>query len=225
MKSFIKCFKLFKYSAQLKNSLFFMFIIGTVGFFLEFSASKDHSFIGGFYIFLFPVMIGQMLMTISLSGLVQSSYLKKRLQTLFPHIITFPITGLSLFIVIMHRAFMIRNGVPGVSDAENYSAQSVYIFGLGVLIFFSLIYFAVCYKFFVASLIVFFCIMIPGMIVMQNPYSPINQFMGRDFGVSVIAAIVLFLMGNIISLVLSNLLYKYELSEYMVKRTIGRMAK
>ena len=224
MKSLIKCFKLLKYSAQLKRSIIFMVIIGICGFFMEFASSESQSFIGGFYIFLFPVMIGQMLFTLSMSGLIQSSSYKKKLQTGFPFMVQLPITGISLFVVIAHRAWIVKHGTPGISDAENYTSQAAYIFWLGVIIFFSLVYFGVCYKFFVASLVVFCIIVAVVMTGMHNEYLGLNSIVGKSFEVSVAITVILYLLGNLVSYLISNLLYKCDMSEYMIKRTVGKWA-
>ena len=223
MKSLIKCFKLLKYSAQLKSQLFFLVVIAVTGFIIEFTSTTDSfSIIGSFYILLFPATIGHMLISLSMSGLVQSSVLKKKLQTVYPHVLSFPLMSLSLLLIIVHRAWLIQNGVKGLSDAENLALQSSALISIGILMFLCLIYFALCFKFHIQAMIIFIGIVVPIMVILQNNTFGIMNILGKDFKQSVIITIILFVCGNLLSIILSNVFYKYSLSEYWIKRSLGR---
>lgn len=223
MKSLIKCFKLLKYSAQLKSQLFFLVAIAVTGFIIEFIPTTDSfSIIGSFYILLYPATIGHMLMSLSMSGLVQSSVLKKKLQTVYPHVLSFPLMSLSLLLIIVHRAWLIQNGVKGLSDAENLAMQSSALISIGILMFLCLIYFAISFKFHIQAMIIFIGIVIPVMVAFQNNTFGIMNNLGGDFKQAVIITIILFVCGNISSVILSNVFYKYSLSEYWIKRSLGR---
>ncbi|WP_027218494.1 hypothetical protein [Butyrivibrio fibrisolvens] len=223
MKSLIKCFKLLKYSGQMKSQVFFLVVITVTGFIIEFTSTTDSfDMIGGFYIIVAPATIGHMLMSLSMSGLVQSSVLKKKLQTVYPHVLSFPLMSLSLLLIIVHRAWLIQNGVKGLSDAENLVLQSSTVFSIGILMFLCLIYFAISFKFHIKAMIIFIGIVIPTMVILQNNTFGIMNILGGDFKQSVIITIILFVCGNLLSIILSNVFYKYSLSEYWIKRSLGR---
>lgn len=224
MKSLIKCFKLLKYSAQLKSQLFFLVAIAVTGFIIEFSPTTDSfSTIGSFYILLYPATIGHMLMSLSMSGLVQSSVLKKKLQTVYPHVLSFPLMSLSLLLIIVHRAWLIQNGVKGLSDSENLAMQSSALISIGILMFLCYIYFAISFKFHVYAMVIFIIIVVPVMVAFQCNTFGIMNMLGRDFKQAVIITIILFVCGNISSVILSNVFYKYSLSDYWIKRSLGRL--
>jgi hypothetical protein len=107
-----------------------MLVIAVIGMILEFRSIN--SFIGGFYIFLFPITIGHMFISLSMSGLIQSSVLKKKLQVLYPYVVSFPLMLLSLLVVIAHRVWLIHNGVEGLTDAENRMIQSTSLLEIGI---------------------------------------------------------------------------------------------
>ena len=65
MRSFIRCLKLLKYGSCVRKQLTFMLVIAVIGMILEFRSIN--SFIGGFYIFLFPITIGHMFISLSMS--------------------------------------------------------------------------------------------------------------------------------------------------------------
>ncbi len=223
MNTFIKCLKLIKYGTQVKTQLIFMAIFAAIGIFFEFF-SDSNTMLGGFYIFLLPVILGQLLTTLSISGLVQSSPLKKKLQTVFPYMVSTPFMALSLLIIIAHRAFMLHTGVEGMTDAENYTMQSAYVMQLGIMIFLALIYFAFAYKFFLVAMIVFVLFTVPSISILSNPFFGAYYFIGQNFTVSVIVAISLFIIGNILSFIFTGLCYKYDISKYMTRRMLGKMA-
>lgn len=221
MRSFIRCLKLLKYGSCVRKQLTFMLVIAVIGMILEFRSIN--SFIGGFYIFLFPITIGHMFISLSMSGLIQSSVLKKKLQVLYPYVVSFPLMSLSLLVVIAHRVWLIHNGVEGLTDAENRMIQSTSLLEMGIFMFFCFIYFALVYKFYAPSFIFFIAFMIPGMVIVQNDTFGISRLLAIDFRSAVIATIILFISGNLVSLIISNLVYKYSLSEYMIKRSVGKM--
>lgn len=205
IKEFLKAVKLIQYGLSLKTQLGFAGLFALIGIIME-VFTKGTNFIGIFYIILAGMFLYQLVISVANSTLVQSSPYKRKIQIAFPLAVMVPWIYLILTIMaIIHWNY-------AQASAEAYVTQCEMIMMLGVILLITLIYFGVCFKYFVAGTL-FMLVGIMGiMLFFEKPGTLFYEMGHRSFSFSVIMAYVFVTVGLIITYIISALLYKKPIS-------------
>ncbi|MCR4897387.1 MAG: hypothetical protein K5891_11490 [Lachnospiraceae bacterium] len=211
MKELVNAYKLVQYGLALKKQLGFAALFGVIGIVLE-VAGRANSLVGGFYVILSSMFVYQLIISVDMSTLIQSSPYKKKIQCTYPLIAVVPWVYVMMTVVILLHAYFGTHGTP-----EEYQMQCMTIVTLGALLCVVMIYFAFAYKYFIVSMII---MMLCVFAVMGglNEHSPVASLFD-SMGVSIAAAYLLTTVGFIAAWILTRVVYKAEMSK-MAFRTL-----
>lgn len=216
-----RSFKLLKFSVQFKSTIFSGLVFMIVGLLFEIFG-KGEEILGAIYFVILPVLIFQLMVTLTCSKLVQSSPVKRRLQMTMPYLTTVPLEALFAAAIIVYHSYLAKVGVTGVSFEENYTRQAVYIFLVGLIVSCSFIYYGMCYKYMIVPTILYAFVMVFVIQMVKRPDSPVYLFMGRSLSFSITAVICMFIVSVAFSILLSHLTYKHNLSSFITKRMLNK---
>lgn len=202
-------FQLLKYSYRLKSNIMISGAILLIGVLVEI-LSKGTSLIGGVYFMLAGMFVYQLIMSMDISQMIQSTGMKKRLQLTIPVIAsTLVYMGIYTFLVI-ERAVLIYQGVAD-RDVLMYT-----LFNIIAVIFTMFLFTSICYKYYVVGLIVFlvtFLIAFSGLQMASS--SDFAAFIcNMNYGIFVVLGYAVILFGAALEYFIGKLLYKKPLSEF-----------
>lgn len=208
---------LLKYGYRLKTNIVAAAVMLGAGFIFEI-ITKGTNILGGAYIMIFSMYVFQLIESITISSMVQTSQLKKPLQTTIPTITSF------VFYIIMCSVVV---GIKLIIVAINPALETelaVTILSVAILSFFMLIYTGFAYKLFIPATIIFFFLIIPLM-----GYQNLVVARGIELGISLWQAIgILYGMifvGTICQYIICCATYKLPLSDLAFKGIIKEMNK
>lgn len=224
MKDIKLVFKLIPIGMAFKSQMVMMCVFLALGIVIE-VLSKGETYLGGFYLAMTVLFIGQMIISLDVSTLVQSSSYKKKLQLKIPYIIESSLMLVVYTIVVLIHIGFAYFGVEGISQEENYARQAGCIFTVGLLISITAITFGVCYKYFLPAMLGFLIVFIPLLGITQNTYMGIKQYIEASIPRSVICAYLMIGIGFAISGLLARLLYRKDLSPLAFKGILNRSGK
>lgn len=205
---------LVKYGFRPGTNLVMCILFLAIGVVLEIS-SKGTNIIGAFYFLLTGVYIYHMIESMSISKMVQTSKMKKALQTTVP---TATSTLLYLVIftcVVIEKAILIHN------YPEN---TQIYLETLLIIVAYqvtAMLYIGLCYKYFVAATICFFAV-IMGLTAGAHILSR-NNHLSLSFPVEVIIGYIAIIVAAVLEYLISTLIYKKELSKFVFKGVFGKL--
>jgi len=208
-------YKLVQYGLSIKKQLGFAIMFALIGIAVEI-ASKGSQFIGAFYVVLSGLFIYQMIISSDVSTLVQSSPYKKKIQCFYPLIAIIPWTYIAFTIVVLIHMFFTKS-----ADAQGYREYSMNILLIGMMLFISMIYFGVSYKYFVLSTILM-CVSVGVLMSAMGFISRKGSSLFDSYGLCVALAYLLLTIGSVLSGVISRLLYKKDLSKMAFKGVLGK---
>ena len=214
-KELKNAYKLVQYGLSIKKQLGFAAMFALIGIALEI-ATKGSQYIGAFYIVLSGLFIYQMIISSDVSTLVQSSPYKKKIQCTYPLIAVIPWTYIAFSIVVIIHWVFAKS-----ADAETYRQYSMNIFLIGFLLFITMSYFGISYKFFILSTILM-CFGIGVVCSAMNILEHRNFTLFDSYSSCVVIAYILLTAGSILSGVLSRLFYKKDLSKMAFKGVLGK---
>lgn len=205
--------KMLRYSFGLKMNVGCMILFIVLGIIMEI-VTQGELFLGAFFIFLVSMWPVQMIYSISMSNEVATSPYKKSMQTSMPAIVSaFSGAGAMVLVVILK-----------VIEYVNYpESRGGIVNGLLVICIYALViavYTGLAYKFFVASLILFFVVYM-GTYVFLAKILDVTQPAFMPFPVAIVLCFVTVIVGALIQYGVSTLVYKYPLS----KRAQGALMK
>ena len=151
MKNFIKAMKMLRYGLQVKTMLILSVAFFMFGLVFEFTLSSiDYNNItSGLYLAISGVYVYQIMLTSSVSSLVQTSSMKHGLQTIYPAVFTLMTSLFTFTVFVVIRVVRINNMGDDFSLPFAKGILST-AFLLGLL----LAYMGLCYKQFILSLII-----------------------------------------------------------------------
>ena len=161
MKDLILGFKLLRYGYKLKTNVMMLILFTAIGFVVELS-SHGTNMLGGFYFMLTGMFAYQMIIYMNASDYVQSSAMKRKLEVGMPVIVSTVVYLVMLTILIAEKYILIRM-FP--ENTENYQDT---LFMIICILFGAMIFCGVCYKYFVASFIVFMLVIITCMSIVSS---------------------------------------------------------
>lgn len=229
MKDLIRCIKLMRYALQLKMILILtvlFFILGIAFEMTDFGTPGTIS-IGALYLALCGMYFYQLVFTPTVSKMIQTSPLKKKLQTSGPIIVSFSASMIFLTIYIIIRCiritpdFLVENNL---TSAKAYSA--ILFAGFCSCIF--LIYLSFSYKSFIFSLVLVFgslavLLYFGGTDMIQDISTKL--LVGESPVLIIITSYGLTIAGSVIGYFLSLLFYKNDISELAVRYALRQAQK
>lgn len=202
-------FQLLKYSYRLKTNIIVTGLILAVGMVVEIF-SKGTSLVGGVYFMLVGTFVYQMIMSMDISQMIQSTGMKKRLQLIIPVISSTLVYMVIYTFLVIERAILIRQGAAD-RDQLMYTLFTIIVVMVTMFLFIS-----ISYKFFAAGIVVFLVTFTIAFFGLQIAYgTSVSAFIcNMKYGIFVILGYAVILFGAVLEYFIGKLLYKNPLSEF-----------
>ena len=224
----VKGMHLLKYGVSAKANLILMICFILLGIMMEFIASfLDYEFymntigfdMGAVFLFCGAMFPMQMVISIDVGTLTQTSSLKKKLQTSIPSAFMGIGAILALTIVVLIRAV----AVWGYGVEMELLRNLVWVSLMGAVL---IIYCGFIYKFFIASIVILYLLMMglggfSGFLYGMGEALP-EFFKAMSPGVSILLAYVILIAAIGLQYGLSFLLYKRPISKYAFSACLRR---
>ena len=202
-------FQLMKYGYKIKMNVIMMVVILAFGIVAEIS-SKGTSFLGGFYLMMTGMFAYQLIMSMDISEMVQSSAAKRKLQVGLPVVASTVVYLASYTFLLVERVILIYQN-PQSKEELLYTLFTILLIMITVYIFSS-----ICYKYFVAGFILFLILFIgvdTGAVILWN--NGIGAWLCQiGLGWLAVLGYAVVLLGGGIEYLLGSLLYRKPLSEF-----------
>ena len=208
MKDLKLGFKLIRYGYKLKTNIMMLILFTAIGCMVEIS-SHGTNMLGGFYFMLTGMFAYQMIIYMNASDYVQSSVMKRKLETGLPAFVS-TIVYIVLFTLLLVEKYILIRMYPG--NTEKYLDA---LFMIVLLLFGAMIFCGACYKYFVASFIVFMLVVMFGVNTLNSWLYDHHIFMFKSAGLLKMAIIgyAAIIVGGILEYAVSVKLYEKPLSE------------
>ena len=198
-----------KYGYKIKMNVIMMVVILAFGIVAEIS-SKGTSFLGGFYLMMTGMFAYQLIMSMDISEMVQSSAAKRKLQVGLPVVASTVVYLASYTFLLVERVILIHQN-PQSKEELLYTLFTILLIMITVYIFSS-----ICYKYFVAGFILFLISFIgvdTGAVILWN--NGIGAWLCQiGLGWLAVLGYAVVLLGGGIEYLLGSLLYRKPLSEF-----------
>lgn len=202
-------FKLIKHSNTRKIDILIIALFLCIGVIVEISG-RGLNFLGGFYIAASILCIYEQVEKVAVFTLVQSSGLKKALQTVIPVVTSF-VLEIFLFTLLLIERIILINMYP-----ENRAELLKSLFMVIVILLLCVIYCTICLKFYVVSTVIF--------VFMAGALSAIGnmELFRNSMSLPLLAAIgyITIVVGAASQYLISNLMYKYSFSKFVFRRLV-----
>lgn len=202
-------FKLIKHSNTRKIDILIIALFLCIGVIVEISG-RGLNFLGGFFIAASICCIYEQVEKVAVFTLVQSSGLKKALQTVIPVVTSF-VLEIFLFTLLLIERIILINMYP-----ENRAELLKSLFMVIVILLLCVIYSTICMKFYVVSTVIF--------VFMAGELSAIGnmELFRNSMSLPLLAAIgyITIVVGAASQYLISNLMYKYSFSKFVFRRLV-----
>lgn len=209
LRDIIIGFKLIKHSNTRKIDILIIALFLCIGVIVEISG-RGLNFLGGFYIAASILCIYEQVEKVAVFTLVQSSGLKKALQTVIPVVTSF-VLEIFLFTLLLIERIILINMYP-----ENRAELLKSLFMVIVILLLCVIYCTICLKFYVVSTVIF--------VFMAGASSAIGnmELFRNSMSLPLLAAIgyITIVVGAASQYLISNLMYKYSFSKFVFRRLV-----
>ena len=197
-------FKLLRYGYKLKLNVIMLVLFAVIGIASDIM-SKGTTIIGGVYFMMSGMFTFQLIMSMDVSELIQSTSLKKKLQ------IYIPVINLVIFtFLVVERVILIQYGVAD-------KTQLVYtLFTIDVVLLIVYLYTSICYKYYVLGFIAFMVLFMGVFTVLSGAaFVPVSNAVFK-LGLPVVALLgyIAIFAGGALEILIGELLYKKPLSEF-----------
>ena len=209
-------FKIMKYGHSVKLSIIGSIAMAVLGLvFCAIGITTTSSFLGGYLLMMSALLLLQLISTVNAANLVQTSPMKKRLQTSVPAIF-------STFLML--TAYLLNVAVVAVAVCANPEAVEFFctlIMCTAVLTGVIMLYYGAVYKYFVASTVIFFIIFIfiyPSVIsgdIKDELYWNFMPFAGywENFALTVVIGLAIILVCGVLQYLISLAVYRAPISK------------
>ena len=198
-------FKLLRYGYKLKLNVIMLVFFAVIGIASDIM-SKGTTIIGGIYFMMSGMFTFQLIMSMDVSELIQSTSLKKKLQIYIP-VMSSTVINLVIFtFLVVERVILIQYGV----------ADKTQLFTLDVALLIVYLYTSICYKYFVLGFIVFMVLFMGVFTVLSGAaFVPVSNAVFK-LGLPVVALLgyIAIFAGGALEILIGELLYKKPLSEF-----------
>ena len=148
MKEMMNFIKLCKYSFKFKTNTVFLGVFFVIGLINEI-VTKGTQYLGGFYIVICSIYMFQFVMSLSMSDMIQSSGIGRRIQ------LDIPVKLNVVMSVVLYTALIIFRIIMTGMHPELANEIAVSLLMIDVMFFVLFIYTAFVYKYFLASVLIF----------------------------------------------------------------------
>lgn len=194
-------FKLLRYGYKLKLNVIMLVFFTIFGIASEIF-SKGTSIIGGVYFMMSGMFTFQLIMSMDVSELIQSTSLKKKLQIYIPVLASTVINLILFTFFVVERVVLIQMGVAD-------KTQIIYtLFMLDVILLITYLYTSICYKYFVLGFILFMVAFMAAFMGFADTIAALGLPVIALFGYIAI------FVGGALEILIGELLYKKPLSEF-----------
>lgn len=202
-------FKLLKYGYKLKLNIIMLVFFAITGIASDI-ISKGTTIIGGVYFMMSGMFTFQLIMSMDVSELIQSTSLKKKLQIYIPVLSSTVINLVVFTFLVIERVILIQNSV------ADKTLLIYTLFTLDVVLLIEFLYTSICYKYFVLGFIVFMVLFLGIFTVLSGvAFVPVSNAVAA-LGLPVVALLgyIAIFAGAALELFIGELLYKKPLSEF-----------
>ena len=218
------CYKLLKYTMNAKMSIVSIIIFITVGILFELLtvfAGNRISFqtwldYGALFLFTAAIYPAQLIYSMDMSGMVQSSPYKKKIQTLFPAFLSLPSNLTAMVFLLLIR------GLGAQLRPDKASQLWMGMFFNGILLLFMNLMTVLIYKFYVIT-IVLFAVACGALASVWSVQPFMRDLLGWENVISppfvILFCLTMVFVGILIQYFLARAIYKYPFS----KRAFGRV--
>lgn len=191
-------FKLLRYGYKLKLNVIMLVFLTVIGIASDIM-SKGTTIIGGIYFMMSGMFTFQLIMSMDVSELIQSTSLKKKLQIYIP-VMSSTVINLVIFTFL-------------VAD----KTQLIYtLFTIDVVLLIVYLYTSICYKYYVLGFIAFMVLFMGVFTVLSGAaFVPVSNAVFK-LGLPVVALLgyIAIFAGGALEILIGELLYKKPLSEF-----------
>ena len=206
----------FSFKSNVAGALIFM-VLGIV---MQINMINGMSFLGSMYIVLSAVFMYQLICSVTISTMIQTSGYKKQLQTLIPTITSVPFMMLMYTVCVIMYYFM-------KSGSEEYAIKNLLL--TAIFVFFMEIYTGTAYKYFVVSLgvmlVSIYAFMFNSDRIMEMLMTVLSSLSLNSFGAVIVIGYVAIIVGGVLEYLLSCLFYKKPLSKMAFGAALKRAAQ
>lgn len=205
---------LIKYGFRPKTNIILCIVLVLVGVIVEI-VTKGTNMIGAFYMLLPVIFVYQMIVSMDLSTLVQTSKLKKSLQTTVPAITSLVIYFVVFTFIAIERIILVNLNPAAESDIVASTLLAM------IIMFFAMIYMGICFKYYVVGLIIFIIVVMMATTSSQVFFAYNDAPIG--IGVTIAIGYVVVAVGALAMYGMSCLFYRKELSKFAFKGIMGKI--
>ena len=232
MKDLVKYIKMMRYALQFKMILVLavlFFVFGIIFEVVGFSDSGSSYSLAALYLALTGMYFYQLVFSTTVSKMVQTSPMKKKLQVTGPILITF-ITSFIVFAIYV--AIRLIKVTPEFLEANNVPYPRAYstILFMAVWLFIFFIYMAFSYRSYILS-IVFVALSVIGILGFSARTEIFIRISEKLIGADnsplllIIVSLAILIVGAIIGYIISLLLYRKPISDMAVRYALRQASK
>ena len=217
-KEYKTALALLKYVPKMKLQIIMSIVFVAIGLAYDILMAGRSS-VGALYFIIPTTFLLQAFYAANLSGMVQTSAIRKKTHTLYPYLFTIPYVIIVYLVDAGCHAYFAFHGTADADYASNYAIQSKYILFVGIQTMITLIYLALANKVFWTGLIMFIAGVIPPMMISQLPYTPrIFAFCEASMLRCFFIGFLLTVIGCAVSYLLSVVFYKKDIAPIAMKQ-------
>lgn len=209
-----------RYGLSFKSNVAGALIFMVLGIVMQINMINGMSFWGSVYIVLSAVFMYQLICSVTISTMIQTSGYKKPLQTLIPTITSVPFMML-MYTVCVIMYFFMKSG-NGEFAIKNLLLTAIFVFFMEV-------YTGTAYKYFVVSMCVMmvtiYAFMFNSDRIMEKLMSILSSLSLNSFGAVIVIGYVAIVVGGVLEYLLSCLFYKKPLSKMAFGAALKRAAQ
>ena len=205
MKEMMNFIKLCKYSFKFKTNTVFLGVFFVIGLINEI-VTKGTQYLGGFYIVICSIYMFQFVMSLSMSDMIQSSGIGRRIQ------LDIPVKLNVVMSVVLYTALIIFRIIMTGMHPELANEIAVSLLMIDVMFFVLFIYTAFVYKYFLASVLIFcftFVFITSGLNIINN----LELFSNVTLTDAIVGGYIVILIGAILQYLICRLLIRVPISQ------------
>lgn len=206
--------RLLKYGFRPKMNLGFCAFFILLGLVVEI-LSKGEEFLGVFYMLMSSIYAFQMIISMDISTMVQTSRMKYALQTSIP-VITSAIISLAIYtVIVIERLLFVRSGMANVEEV------TASLFAAVIMMSLTLLYTGFCYKYFVFAMVLL-CFSAPVFLIVTNVIFS-RGILTITLGNVIPIGYACILIGALGEYLLCRIFYKKDISNFAFRGIFSKM--
>jgi hypothetical protein len=232
MKDLVKYFKMMKYALQAKMIFILAIIFFVLGLLFEFGDFSGHNSsysLSCLYLALTAMYFYQLVFSTTVSKLVQSSPMKRKLQTVGPAAVTLITSLLTFTVYVVIRLIRITPQFLEDNGTTYANAYSTILF-MAVWYFLFSAYLSISYKSYIISIVIVAVSVIAILVFGSTTDIFINitdklLIGGSNPVLLIVVSLGIILIGSLVGYIISLLLYKMPISDMAVRYALRQASK